>query len=78
MAQRVKDPALSLQRLQSLLQQGFDLWPRNFHIPVVGMAKTKKQKTFQKPKKKKPKSLFIKTSGEWLDLTHWPLFTNHY
>ena len=33
MAQQVKVPVLSLQWLGSLLWQGFDSWPRNFHLP---------------------------------------------
>ena len=33
MAQRVKDPVLSLQQLGSLLWHRFDSWPRNFHMP---------------------------------------------
>ena len=32
MAQRVKDLTLSLHQLESLLQCGFDPWPRNFHM----------------------------------------------
>ena len=31
--QHVKDLALSLQRLGSLLWHGFDPWPWNFHMP---------------------------------------------
>ena len=31
-AQWVKDPALSLQRLRSLLWLRFDPWCRNFHL----------------------------------------------
>ena len=31
-AQWVKDPALSLQRLRLLLWYGFDPWPRNFYM----------------------------------------------
>ena len=31
-AQWVKDPALSLQRLGSMLWRKRDLWPRNFHV----------------------------------------------
>ena len=33
--QQVKDLALSLQWLWSLLWHGFDPWPRNFHMPQV-------------------------------------------
>ena len=32
MAQWVKDPALSLQQLGSLLWHGFNPWPENFHM----------------------------------------------
>ena len=35
MLQRVKDLALSLQRLRLQLCCGFDPWPRNFHMPWV-------------------------------------------
>ena len=35
MAQRVKDPALSLLCLWLLLWCGFDLWPENFCMPRV-------------------------------------------
>ena len=38
-AQWVKGLALSLQRLWSLLWQGFDPWPRNFHILWTGPKK---------------------------------------
>ena len=31
-AQRVKDPVLSLQQLGLLLWHGFDPWPQNFHM----------------------------------------------
>ena len=43
-AQRVKDPALSLPWLWSLLWQVFDPWPRNFHIPWVWPKKEKKNR----------------------------------
>ena len=33
MAQLVKDPALSLQRLGSMLWHMFSPWPGNFHMP---------------------------------------------
>ena len=33
MVQQVKDPALSLQWLGSLLWSSFDPLPRNFHVP---------------------------------------------
>ena len=35
MAQRVKDPMLSLQQLGSLLWGRFDPWPGSFHMPWV-------------------------------------------
>ena len=41
MEQQVKDSALSLQGLQSLLAGGFDFWPGEFPC-AVGMAKTNK------------------------------------
>ena len=34
-AQQVKDPALSLQSLGLLLQNGFNPWPGNFHMPQM-------------------------------------------
>ena len=44
MAQWVKDLALSLQQLGSLLWHMLDLWPRNFHMPQVQPKKKKKKK----------------------------------
>ena len=41
--QRVKDLVLSLQQLKSLLWCGFDLWPRNFHMPQVCPPKKKEE-----------------------------------
>ena len=35
LAQRIKDPMLSLQWLGWLLWHGFNPWPRNFHTPRV-------------------------------------------
>ena len=35
MAQRVRDPVLSVQGLQLLLWHGFDPQPGNFHIPQM-------------------------------------------
>ena len=46
--QQVKDPALSLQQLGSLLRPRFSPWPGNFHLPWV-----------QKKKKKKPIKLSL-------------------
>ena len=43
MAQRVKGLTLLLQRLGLLLWQGFDPWPRNFHMPQVWPKKKKKK-----------------------------------
>ena len=42
MVQHVKDPALSLQQLGSLLWHGFAPWPGNFHM--LQMQPKKKQK----------------------------------
>ena len=39
MAQEVKDPALSLQWLGSLLWPGFDPWPGNFRMPKQNKTK---------------------------------------
>ena len=39
MAQQVKDPALSLLWLRSLLWREFDPWPLNFHVPQVRLKK---------------------------------------
>ena len=41
MAQQVKDPALSLQWLWSLLWHGFCPWPGNFHMPCIWPEKEK-------------------------------------
>ena len=41
--QQVKDPALSLWWLRSLLRLGFDLWPGNSHMPWVWPEKKKKK-----------------------------------
>lgn len=43
MAQKVKDPALSLQRLGLLPWHRFDPWPREFPH-AMGVAKKKKKK----------------------------------
>ena len=44
MAQRVKDPALSLLWLGSLLWDKFDPWPRNFLLPQLrGSLKPSKE-----------------------------------
>ena len=50
MVQRVKDLALSLQRLEWLLRCSFDPWPGNFQLPPVRPEKGAKKK---KKKKKK-------------------------
>ena len=46
-SQWVKDSALSLQQLETLLQQGFDPWPRNFHI-LQAQPKKKRRNSVQK------------------------------
>ena len=48
--QWVKDLALSLQQLWSLLWHKFDPWPKNFHMPQV-QAKTKQNKTRKRKKR---------------------------
>lgn len=48
MARHVKDLALLLRQLGSLLWCVFDLWPGNFHTPQVQL----KQKIFNQKKKK--------------------------
>ena len=48
--QQVKDLALPLQRLGSLLCHRFDLWPGNFHMPWawhVGKKKVKGSKKIE-------------------------------
>ena len=40
-AQGVKDPALSLQRLGTLLWHRLDPWLRNFHMPGAWQKKKK-------------------------------------
>ena len=47
-APRVKDPALSLQWLRSLLWSGFSPWPMTFHMPQVWTKKWKKKKKKKK------------------------------
>ena len=42
-AQQIKDLALSLQRLGSLLWHRVDPWPRNFHMPQVQQNKAKQK-----------------------------------
>ena len=44
MAQQVKDLAMSLQWLQSLVWHVFDPWPGNFYILWLGQKKKKKKK----------------------------------
>ena len=39
MAQWVKDPALSLMWLRSLLWSRFDPWPRNFCMPQAQLKR---------------------------------------
>ena len=46
MAQQVKDPALSLQWLRSLLWHRFNPWPRNFHMPQVRHKKRKEDSNY--------------------------------
>ena len=63
--QWIKDPALSLQRLRSLLWHGFDPWPRNLHMLWVQPKKGKGiNKRYEMLIKTKPKTntakLFIK------------------
>ena len=50
-AQWVKDPALSLQRLKPLLWHRFNSWPRKFHMLKIRQGKKKK--------KKKKKTVFL-------------------
>lgn len=47
MAQRVKNPALSLLRLELLLGRGFDPWPQKFHMLQARSKKKKKKSKFQ-------------------------------
>ena len=44
MGQQVKDPALSLQWLGSLLWCRFDPWPRDFHMPWTWPKQNKRKK----------------------------------
>ena len=48
MVQWVKDLALSLQQLRSLLWRGFDPWPWNSHMPQVQPKQTNKTTRRQK------------------------------
>ena len=42
--QGVKDPALSLKQLRSLMWSWFNPWPGNFHMPQVQLKKKEKKK----------------------------------
>ena len=44
MVQGVKDPALSLKQLRSLMWSWFNPWPGNFHMPQVQLKKKEKKK----------------------------------
>ena len=46
MAQQVKHPALSLQRLGALLWCGLDPGPRNFHMPQACTTPSQKNSYF--------------------------------
>ena len=54
---QVKDPALSLQRLGSLLWCGFDPWPLNFHMLQLqereGGRKREKEREREREKERK-------------------------
>ena len=54
MAQQVKDPALSLLWLRSLLWYRFDAWPRNF---CMLQAQPKKEKKMHRQKRKMGKGV---------------------
>ena len=69
LAQQVKDPALSLLWIRSLLWHGFNLWPRKFYMPQV-QPKKKKKKKKAKTKPKNPKG-----SGAERDSTTAPTAT---
>ena len=65
MEQQVKDPALSVQWLWSLLWCRFNFCPGNFHMPKTPAKKKKKKKKKKKERKGKKKSylkglIFIK------------------
>ena len=65
MAQKVKDPGLSVQWFKSMLWLGFDPWPRNFHLQSKRKEKKEKQTPKSPPKKaknKKPKHFILSTS----------------
>ena len=51
-AQWVKDTALSLLQLGSLLWHGFSPWPGNFHMPWAWPKKKKKKKKKKERKRK--------------------------
>ena len=48
--QQIKDSALSLQQLRSLLWLRFNFWPGNFHMPWAWQKKKRKEKTKQTKK----------------------------
>ena len=55
--QHVKDPALSLQRLGSLMWHGFDPWPRDFQW-ALGMEKKKKKKRKKSTQSTHPRNIY--------------------
>lgn len=64
MARHVKDLALLLRQLGSLLWCVFDLWPGNFHTPQVQL----KQKIFNQKKKR---NFHCGATGSAVSLEHW-------
>ena len=64
MAQQVKDLALSLQQLRSLICPGFDPWPRNFHLPWVWPKSKNKNKNKNKDKQNKTRKNKIMTPAQ--------------
>ena len=60
MVQRVKDPALSLQWLGSLLWREFDPWPGKFYILRMKPKKKKKKKKIKTQRKAKRNKFYFK------------------
>ena len=64
MAQWVKDMALSLEWLGSLLWLGFDPWPRNFHVSQAWPKKKKKTRNREKIEMKRGRKRIRDRQGE--------------
>ena len=80
MMQWVKDLALSMQRLVSLLWRGFDSWPGNCHMLQAWQKKKKERKKKEKERLYTHKELQKIAQSPLLPLTQFPyddIFPNH-